>query len=190
LPAGARQAKSEWLMFLHARRGGWTMGWIDEDPRSFSPWPVARPGGRLRAGVFRYGPLALPPRQRAAWTARNDFFPGGAVPGPQVDQGPADLPHPITIVSAATRRTGAPLRSQAAWRISADPAGALAAGPGFSSRRVEGRFYRFAGAPDPLIGFDHRRRRNAETAEDQQRTNTDGTASTGSPSNTKREASP
>jgi hypothetical protein len=50
LAAGARQAKSEWLMFLHSGAVLDT-GWIDETSQFVQGVSAS---GRLRAGVFRY----------------------------------------------------------------------------------------------------------------------------------------
>src|SRR3981189_2910270 len=50
LAAGARQARSPWLMFLHAG-AVLDSGWIDETAQFIQGVSI---GGRPRAGIFRY----------------------------------------------------------------------------------------------------------------------------------------
>jgi glycosyl transferase family 2 len=79
LAAGARQARSEWLMFLHA---GAVLdhGWIDETAQFIQGVSAS---GRLRAGIFRYAPSPYTEtslREGAKRVAR-------LLSGPFVDQG-------------------------------------------------------------------------------------------------------
>jgi len=55
LAAGARQARSPWLMFLHAG-AVLDSGWIEETTQFIQG---VSNSGRPRAGIFRYGPFAL-----------------------------------------------------------------------------------------------------------------------------------
>jgi hypothetical protein len=79
LAAGARQARSEWLMFLHP---GAVLdnGWVDETSQFIQGVSAS---DRLRAGIFRYArsPYGEPSlREGARWFAR-------LLSGPLSDQG-------------------------------------------------------------------------------------------------------
>jgi len=79
LAAGARQARSDWLMFLHP---GAVLdhGWIDETSQFIQAVSL---NGQSRAGVFRYArsPYApTSPRDAAQWLLR-------LFAGPRSDQG-------------------------------------------------------------------------------------------------------
>jgi hypothetical protein len=79
LAAGARQARSPWLMFLHA---GAVLdpGWIDETAQFIQGVAIS---GRPRAGIFRYA------RSPYADTRLRDGFKFLArmIAGPSADQG-------------------------------------------------------------------------------------------------------
>src|ERR1700716_3735596 len=79
LAAGARQARSPWLMFLHAR-AVLDSGWVEEN-QQFIQGVVRR--GRPRAGIFRYA------RSPYADTGLRDGFKFLArmFTGPSADQG-------------------------------------------------------------------------------------------------------
>jgi hypothetical protein len=79
LAAGARQARSTWLMFLHA---GAVLdpGWIDETTQ-FIQGVMA--SGRPRAGIFRY---ARSPYADTSWRDGLDFLVR-QIAGPMADQG-------------------------------------------------------------------------------------------------------
>ncbi len=80
LAAGARQAKSEWLMFLHP---GAVLdnGWIDETSQFIQ---MVAASGRLRAGVFRY---ARSPYTETPLRDGMKRFARLVLSRPQVDQG-------------------------------------------------------------------------------------------------------
>lgn len=79
LAAGARQARSPWLMFLHAG-AVLDVGWIDETTQFIQG--VAS-SGRPRAGIFRY---ARSPYMDPSW--KDGFkFVMRALSGPSADQG-------------------------------------------------------------------------------------------------------
>src|ERR1700682_4884158 len=79
LAAGARQARSPWLMFLHAG-AVLDSGWIDETTQFIQRVSA---GGRPRAGIFRYG------RSPYADTRLSDGFKFIArmIAGPSAEQG-------------------------------------------------------------------------------------------------------
>src|ERR1700736_2038494 len=79
LAAGARQARSPWLMFLHAA-AVLDAGWIDETAQFIQRVSAS---GRPRAGIFRYA------RSPYAETSLRDGFKFVArmVAGPAGDQG-------------------------------------------------------------------------------------------------------
>jgi hypothetical protein len=79
LAAGARQARSPWLMFLHAG-AVLDSGWIDETAQFIQGVSIS---GRSRAGVFRYA------RSPYADTRLRDGFKFVArlIAGPSADQG-------------------------------------------------------------------------------------------------------
>lgn len=79
LAAGARQARSPWLMFLHA---GAVLdpGWIDETAQFIHR---VSESGRPRAAVFRY---ARSPYSETGWRDRLKFI-GRMIVGPLPDQG-------------------------------------------------------------------------------------------------------
>ena len=79
LAAGARQARSPWLMFLHAG-AVLDSGWIDETARFIQGVSTS---GRPRAGIFRYA------RSPYAGTRLRDGFKFVArmIAGPSADQG-------------------------------------------------------------------------------------------------------
>jgi hypothetical protein len=79
LAAGARQARSPWLMFLHAG-AVLESGWIDETAQFIQGVSIS---GRPRAGVFRYA------RSPYAETRLRDGFKFVArlIAGPSADQG-------------------------------------------------------------------------------------------------------
>ena len=79
LAAGARQARSPWLMFLHAG-AVLDSGWIDETAQFIQSVSTS---GRPRAGVFRYA------RSPYADTRLRDSlkFVARMVAGPSADQG-------------------------------------------------------------------------------------------------------
>jgi hypothetical protein len=79
LAAGARQARSPWLMFLHAG-AVLDSGWIEETTQFIQGVSVS---GRARAGIFRYArsPYADP-------TLRDGFkFLARMLAGPSAEQG-------------------------------------------------------------------------------------------------------
>jgi hypothetical protein len=79
LAAGARQARSPWLMFLHAG-AVLDSGWIEETTQFIQGVSVS---GRARAGIFRYArsPYADP-------TLRDGFkFLARMIVGPSAEQG-------------------------------------------------------------------------------------------------------
>jgi hypothetical protein len=79
LAAGARQARSPWLMFLHAG-AVLDAGWIDETAQFIQR---VSSGGQPRAGIFRYArsPYADP-------SLRDGFrFIARTIAGPSVEQG-------------------------------------------------------------------------------------------------------
>jgi hypothetical protein len=79
LAAGARQARSPWLMFLHAG-AVLDAGWIDETAQFIHGVSVS---GRPRAGIFRY---ARSPYAAASW--RDGFkFIARMMGRPSADQG-------------------------------------------------------------------------------------------------------
>ncbi len=79
LAAGARQARSPWLMFLHAG-AVLDAGWIDETTQFIQSVSIS---GRSRAGVFRYA------RSPYTGTQMRDAFRFFAriISGPSADQG-------------------------------------------------------------------------------------------------------
>jgi hypothetical protein len=79
LAAGARQARSPWLMFLHAGAVLDT-GWIDETTQFIQR---VSESGRPRAGIFRYG------RSPYSETGLRDAlkFVARMIAGPWADQG-------------------------------------------------------------------------------------------------------
>jgi len=79
LAAGAKQARSPWLMFLHAG-AVLDSGWVDESAQFIQAVSI---GGRPRAGIFRYA------RSPYAETRLLDGFKFVAriVAGPSADQG-------------------------------------------------------------------------------------------------------
>src|SRR3981189_50667 len=79
LAAGARQARSPWLMFLHAG-AVLDSGWIDETAQFIQGVSI---GGRPRAGIFRYA------RSPYADTRLRDGlkFIARMIAGPSADQG-------------------------------------------------------------------------------------------------------
>ena len=79
LAAGARQARSRWLMFLHAG-AVLDSGWIDETAQFIQGVAIS---GRPRAGIFRYA------RSPYADTRLRDGFKFVArmIAGPSADQG-------------------------------------------------------------------------------------------------------
>lgn len=79
LAAGARQARSEWLMFLHP---GAVLdhGWIDETTQFIQ---TVAASGKMRAGVFRY---ARSPYTELSLPARLRQF-ARLLTGPLADQG-------------------------------------------------------------------------------------------------------
>src|SRR5438552_16786930 len=79
LAAGARQARSPWLMFLHAG-AVLDSGWIDETAQFIQGVSIS---GRSRAGVFRYA------RSPYADTRLRDGFKFVArmITGPSAEQG-------------------------------------------------------------------------------------------------------
>jgi hypothetical protein len=79
LAAGARQARSPWLMFLHAG-AVLDAGWIDETAQFIQGVSTS---GRPRAGIFRY---ARSPYAEPSW--RDAFrFLARIIVGPSADQG-------------------------------------------------------------------------------------------------------
>ena len=105
LAAGARQARSPWLMFLHA---GAVLdhGWIEETTQFIQR---VSSSDRPRAGIFRY---ARSPYADTRW--RDGFkFVARMIAGPSADQGLLDRPRPLR--PARRLRAGRPpLRGQAA----------------------------------------------------------------------------
>src|ERR1700737_1271469 len=79
LAAGARQARSPWLMFLHAG-AVLDSGWIDETMQFIQGVSAS---GRPRAGLFRYAP----PPYAAARLRDGLKFVARIVAGPSTDQG-------------------------------------------------------------------------------------------------------
>src|SRR5216110_662824 len=79
LAAGARQARSPWLMFLHAG-AVLDSGWIEETTQFIQGVSMS---GRARAGIFRY---ARSPYAEPNW--RDAFkFLARTLTGPSADQG-------------------------------------------------------------------------------------------------------
>jgi hypothetical protein len=79
LAAGARQARSPWLMFLHAG-AVLDAGWIEETTQFIQGVSIS---GRPRAGIFRY---ARSPYAEPSW--RDAFkFLARTLAGPGADQG-------------------------------------------------------------------------------------------------------
>jgi hypothetical protein len=79
LAAGARQARSPWLMFLHAG-AVLDAGWIEETTQFIQG---VSSSGRPRAGIFRY---ARSPYAEPSW--RDAFkFLARTIAGPSADQG-------------------------------------------------------------------------------------------------------
>ncbi len=79
MAAGARQARSPWLMFLHAG-AVLDSGWIEETSQFMQGVSTS---GRPRAGVFRY---ARSPYSDTSW--RDGFkFVARMITGPSADQG-------------------------------------------------------------------------------------------------------
>jgi hypothetical protein len=79
LAAGARQARSPWLMFLHAG-AVLDVGWIEETTQFIQNVSLS---GRPRAGIFRY---ARSPYADARW--RDGFkFVARMIVGPSAEQG-------------------------------------------------------------------------------------------------------
>jgi hypothetical protein len=79
LAAGARQARSPWLMFLHAG-AVLDAGWIDETAQFIHGVSLS---GRPRAAIFRY---ARSPYADAGWRDGLKFI-ARMVGGPSADQG-------------------------------------------------------------------------------------------------------
>src|SRR6478609_6289271 len=79
LAAGARQARSPWLMFLHAG-AVLDSGWIEETTQFIQNVTVS---GRPRAGIFRY---ARSPYAEPKWGDALKLL-GRAMFGPGADQG-------------------------------------------------------------------------------------------------------
>src|SRR4051812_7555579 len=79
LAAGARQARSPWLMFLHAG-AVLDAGWIEETTQFIQNVSVS---GRPRAGIFRY---ARSPYAEPSWRDPLKFL-GRTIFGPGADQG-------------------------------------------------------------------------------------------------------
>ena len=79
LAAGARQARSQWLMFLHAG-AVLELGWIDETAQFIQRVSTS---DRPRAGIFRY---ARSPYAETGW--RDGFrFVARMIAGPSAEQG-------------------------------------------------------------------------------------------------------
>ncbi len=79
LAAGARQARSPWLMFLHAG-AVLDAGWIEETTQFIQGVSIS---GRPRAGVFRY---ACSPYAEPNWREALKFL-ARTITGPSADQG-------------------------------------------------------------------------------------------------------
>jgi hypothetical protein len=79
MSAGARQARSDWLMFLHAG-AVLDAGWIDEAAQFVQ---TVAASGRPRAGIFRYARAPYHPATPADWLNRL----ARALSGPFADQG-------------------------------------------------------------------------------------------------------
>lgn len=79
MAAGARQARSAWLMFLHAG-AVLDAGWIDETAQFVQNVSLS---GRRRAGIFRYG--RSPYSETGLHNAIKSL--GRLISGPSVDQG-------------------------------------------------------------------------------------------------------
>jgi hypothetical protein len=79
LAAGARQARSPWLMFLHAG-AVLDAGWIEETTQFIQGVSIS---GRPRAGIFRY---ARSPYVEPSWRETLKFL-ARAIAGPSADQG-------------------------------------------------------------------------------------------------------
>ena len=79
LAAGARQARSPWLMFLHAG-AVLDAGWIDETTQFIQGVSIS---GRPRAGIFRY---ARSPYAEPSWRDALKFL-ARTIAGPSADQG-------------------------------------------------------------------------------------------------------
>src|SRR5437763_15277550 len=79
MAAGARQARSPWLMFLHAG-AVLDKGWIEETAQFIQRVSI---GDHPRAGIFRY---ARPPNADTRW--RDGFkLVARMIAGPRADQG-------------------------------------------------------------------------------------------------------
>ena len=79
MPDSARQARSPWLMFLHAG-AVLDAGWIDETAQFIQRVSIS---GRPRAGIFRY---ARSPYRETRFRDGLKFI-ARAVAGPSADQG-------------------------------------------------------------------------------------------------------
>ena len=79
LAAGARQARSPWLMFLHAG-AVLDAGWIEETTQFIQGVSIS---GRPRAGIFRY---ARSPYAEPSWRDALKFL-ARTIAGPWADQG-------------------------------------------------------------------------------------------------------
>jgi hypothetical protein len=79
LAAGARQARSPWLMFLHAG-AVLDAGWIEDTTQFIQGVSIS---GRQRAGIFRY---ARSPYAEPNWRDALKFL-ARTIAGPSADQG-------------------------------------------------------------------------------------------------------
>jgi hypothetical protein len=79
LAAGARQARSPWLMFLHAG-AVLDAGWIEDTTQFIQGVSLS---GRQRAGIFRY---ARSPYAEPSWRDALKFL-ARTIAGPSADQG-------------------------------------------------------------------------------------------------------
>jgi hypothetical protein len=79
LAAGARQARSPWLMFLHAG-AVLDSGWIEETTQFIQGVSIS---GRSRAGIFRY---ARSPYAEPSWRDALKYL-ARTIAGPSADQG-------------------------------------------------------------------------------------------------------
>ena len=79
LAAGARQARSPWLMFLHAG-AVLDAGWIEDTTQFIQGVSIS---GRQRAGIFRY---ARSPYAEPSWRDALKFL-ARTIAGPSADQG-------------------------------------------------------------------------------------------------------
>ncbi|MDB5520132.1 MAG: glycosyl transferase [Tardiphaga sp.] len=79
LAAGARQARSPWLMFLHAG-AVLDSGWIEETTQFIQGVSIS---GRPRAGIFRY---ARSPYAEPSWRDALKYL-ARTIAGPSADQG-------------------------------------------------------------------------------------------------------